>query len=80
MSNFSSRTHGGQCHIIAANNRPIQDHALHRVILKKGEKLWPIGERGHYFVNLKIPQGDMDVNVHPRKVQVKFFQGGQVFH
>ena len=78
LSTSSSRGHSGKFHFILANGRTIYDPQLHKIILNKAESLWPLGEKGHYFVRIDVPEEDIDVNIHPNKTRVKFFQTAEV--
>ena len=78
LSTTSSRGNSGKSHFILANRRIIYDPQIHKIILHKAESLWPLGEKGHYFIHLDIPEEDIDVNIHPNKTRVKFFQTADV--
>ena len=41
--------------------------------------LWPEGTTGHYLIKIKLPQNHMDVNVHPRKTQIKFLKSSLIY-
>ena len=78
LSTISSRGNSGKSHFILANGRTIYDPQIHNIILHKAEPLWPSGEKGHYFIRLDIPEEDIDVNIHPNKTRVNFFQTAEV--
>ena len=78
LSTTSSRGNTGKSHYILANGRTIHDPQIHRIVLNKTESLWPMGEKGHYFLRIEVPEEDIDVNIHPNKTQVKFFQTAEV--
>ena len=78
LSTVSSRGNSGKHHFILANGRTIYDPQLHKIILNKAESLWPAGEKGHYFVRIDVSEEDIDVNIHPNKTKVKFFQAAEV--
>ena len=54
------------------NRRPIQDKALHRIISTALESEWPLGCSAPYLFELELPTDEVDVNVHPNKIEVKF--------
>ena len=78
LSTTSSRGNSGKFHFILANGRTIYEPQIHKIILNKAESLWPLGEKGHYFLRIDVPEEDIDVNVHPNKTRVKFLQTAEV--
>lgn len=64
----------GKNQFILVNSRPVQEPSLHQVMVRKLRTHWPDSATGPYLIDLKVPSGHMDVNVHPNKVQVKFAQ------
>ena len=69
---------GMKCQYILVNNRQIQDKQLHAIISHFADKL---GHHlySHYIISLTIHPEDLDVNVHPNKLFVKFHQAGEIF-
>jgi DNA mismatch repair protein MutL len=57
-----------------ANQRPFVDRSLHHTIVRSMGELWPAQHSGHYIVMLDIPASELDVNIHPNKIQLKFAQ------
>ncbi|RLA62891.1 MAG: DNA mismatch repair endonuclease MutL [Epsilonproteobacteria bacterium] len=62
-----------------ANKRLFSDKAIHSAVLKAMEGVWGPGESGAYCLMLDIPPSYLDVNVHPRKTEVRFFKSSIVF-
>jgi len=79
---FSPSTHSTpqyRHHYLFANNRFFQDKSLHSAILRTLESHWRYGESGHYMVKISVPPADIDVNVHPNKIQIKFFKSDVIY-
>lgn len=62
-----------------ANKRIFSDKALHGAVLRAMDGVWGPGESGPYCLMLEIPPSYIDVNVHPRKTEIKFFKPSIVF-
>lgn len=73
FSNVSAKGNAGKHHFLFANRRLFNDQALHRTIIRHLEKFWPESEIGHYAIFYSVPTDQLDVNVHPSKTQLKFF-------
>jgi DNA mismatch repair protein MutL len=56
------------------NGRPIYDHLLSRTVLNAYETMVPKGYFPSFVLKLDIDPSQVDVNVHPRKSEVKFLQ------
>ena len=69
----SSKGHNGKGHFLFANQRLFNDQQLHRTVMRGLEIIWPEQEVGHYVLLLEIAPDQLDVNVHPSKTQIKFF-------
>lgn len=61
------------------NNRNITNHNIVRIVESAYKSLIPIGRFPIYILNIKIDPGEIDINVHPTKQEVKFVNGDQVF-
>jgi DNA mismatch repair protein MutL len=61
------------------NGRPVQDYALNAALVRAYHTLLMVGRfpMGVLFIN--IPPGEVDVNVHPAKSEVRFRQQDEVF-
>ncbi len=61
------------------NGRPIQDRALQKAIMDGYRRQIHHGEYPLAIIAIDIASNLVDVNVHPRKIQVKFVDPGVVF-
>ena len=61
------------------NRRWIQDRSLVHAVAQAYHTLLPIGRHPVAIVLLQMDPGEVDVNVHPTKREVKFRNGQQVF-
>lgn len=64
---------------IAVNNRVIKDYQILQAVIQAYYRLMPENRFPLAFVNLKIENSDLDVNVHPTKTLVRFFNPNAVF-
>ena len=60
------------------NGRPFRAPALLRAADRGYRTTIPHGVRPWVFLYLRVPDGDVDVNVHPAKAEVRFREGGRV--
>ncbi len=67
-----------QYHIFV-NNRPITQPLLTKAIQQGFDTMLEIGHYPFAFVSLSIPSDEVDVNVHPRKTEVKFIDERAIF-
>lgn len=65
--------------VIAINNRIIKDFGITQSILNAYSRLIPDNRYPFAFINLKISGEDVDVNVHPTKMAVKFRNTNDIF-
>ena len=54
------------------NGRFFKSPLLHKAVLKAYTNLIPDGSFPSYFIFLNIEPGNMDVNIHPSKTEIKF--------
>jgi DNA mismatch repair protein MutL len=64
----SSRAKG----YIFVNNRPVSDSGIYRAIHQAYSRYLPSGQKIDFVVNINIQPHLVDVNVHPRKEEVRF--------
>jgi DNA mismatch repair protein MutL len=69
-------THKNQ--FLFCNKRIFYDKAIHQIISQTMNPWWH-GESGDYYLFLAIPPDQLDVNVHPNKTMVKFYQSSVVY-
>ncbi len=61
------------------NGRPVQDHRLAYAIKEGFSNLIPSTQHPVFVVSIKIDPNRIDVNVHPRKLEVRFANPQEVF-
>lgn len=64
--------------VLLVNRRPVQDPALRRAVLTGYSVLVPQGRFPVAVLSVELPPGDVDVNVHPRKTEVRFARPREV--
>ncbi|MEE8340720.1 MAG: DNA mismatch repair endonuclease MutL [Candidatus Neomarinimicrobiota bacterium] len=62
------------------NNRYIQDRLLNSAIYGAYQSLVNRGEYPFFAINLELPTDQVDVNVHPMKIQVRFKDEWRIHH
>ncbi len=62
----------GRAAFLLVNGRPIRDHFLVRAAERGYRATVPAGSRPSVILCLEVPAGDVDVNVHPAKLEVRF--------
>lgn len=65
--------------IFFVNGRSIKDRLLYSAVEKAYKGMIPIGRFGFCILNIQIPPKDVDVNVHPAKLEVRFSYEQRVF-
>ncbi|MGP1608346.1 MAG: DNA mismatch repair endonuclease MutL [Clostridium sp.] len=65
--------------IFFVNGRSIKDRLLYSAVEKAYKGMIPIGRFGFCILNIQIPPKDVDVNVHPAKLEVRFSHEQRVF-
>lgn len=61
------------------NTRPIQDKIIKKALMDAYHRQIAPGEYPFAFVNIQSAPGMVDVNVHPRKLEVKFIDPGKIY-
>ncbi len=61
------------------NRRPIEDRSLAHAIVQAYHTLLPTGRYPLAALFIEVDPSHLDVNVHPRKAEVRFLQARQVF-
>ncbi len=67
----SSKKKGAQ-QFFFVNNRYMRHPYFHKAVMEAYEKLIPVAEQVPYFLYLEVAPGDIDVNIHPTKTEIKF--------
>jgi DNA mismatch repair protein MutL len=60
------------------NSRPVKDGVVRAAVARAYEDLIPRGRRPVVFLNISLPPGAVDVNVHPAKAEVRFSSPGEM--
>lgn len=63
----------------SVNNRPCQHPLFRHVIKHVFEILMPANRHALLVLNLKVPGESIDVNIHPRKLEVAFFEAQALY-
>jgi DNA mismatch repair protein MutL len=69
----SSRGTQGKSQYILVNHRMIQNMQIHKIITNCSTPIWGEGS-GNYVLFINLPSDQLDVNVHPNKTVIKFFE------
>ena len=64
---------------IFVNNRPIWDSGIAKAVIQGYERYIPFGEKVPFIINIKINPDQIDVNVHPRKEEIRFLNPFRVY-
>lgn len=54
------------------NGRYMRHPYFHRAVMEAYDQLIPVGEQVSYFIYLEVDPGNIDVNIHPTKTEIKF--------
>lgn len=54
------------------NGRYMRHPYFHKAIMDAYEHLIPVGEQVSYFIYFDVDPGNIDVNIHPTKTEIKF--------
>jgi DNA mismatch repair protein MutL len=79
ISKTSTKGKSGKHHYLFVNNRMFSDKKIHQIVIRNLEKFWGYGMTGHYVINITVPENEIDVNVHPNKILIKFLNETEVF-
>jgi len=61
------------------NNRPVYNNIIHKAIYNAYRNLIPSGSHPMFVIKLELEPEMIDVNVHPRKMEVKFLRQQDIF-
>ena len=61
------------------NGRYFRSPYLHKAVMKAYEELIPEGATPSYFIYLEVDPGQIDVNIHPTKTEIKFEEDSVIF-
>ena len=54
------------------NGRYMRHPYFHKAVMEAYEQLIPVGEQVSYFLYFDVDPGNIDVNIHPTKAEIKF--------
>ena len=54
------------------NGRYMKHPYFHKSVMNTYERMIPVGMQVPYFIYFTVPAGDIDVNIHPTKTEIKF--------
>jgi DNA mismatch repair protein MutL len=69
----------GRLILLYVNGRTVRDRALIRAVVQAYQHLMPRGRFPAAVLLLELPAGEVDVNVHPMKTEVRFRRPGAAF-
>ncbi len=67
---FAKKKRGEQFFFV--NDRFVKNAYLNHAVVSAFEKLLPSGFHPSYFLYLKVPTKNIDINIHPTKTEIKF--------
>jgi DNA mismatch repair protein MutL len=73
------RSNGSDIHLFVGG-RPVRDRTALAAVNRAYTGLLPLRRYPVAFLFLEFPAGDVDVNVHPTKAEVRFVRSGEVFN
>ena len=79
VSRRSTKGNSGKQQYLFVNNRLFADKKVHQIVIRNLEPIWGYGQSGNYHIDIKVPENEIDVNVHPNKILVKFLKESEVF-
>ncbi len=68
-----------QSQYLFVNERPVESGIISRAVQNAYASLLPSGKYPFFILHIEVPYEKVDVNVHPRKKEVKFLSQSEVF-
>ena len=65
--------------IIGVNGRLIKDNSLVQAVINSYHRLIPDGRYPLAVIDIRMNPSNLDANVHPAKMEVRFLNGGEMF-
>jgi DNA mismatch repair protein MutL len=62
----------------SVNGRPLRDRVLHHAVRRGCEEFLHARAQATYLLRLSVPAGEVDMNVHPAKQEIRFRDGGRL--
>lgn len=69
----------GKYEFLFVNRRPVKNQMIHKAVLEGYERTMERGSFPFFVLNLEIDPTKVDVNVHPRKLEVRFEDAHRIF-
>jgi len=73
FSHQTNKSNANKLQFLFVNNRLFVDKKINQIIIKSLAGFWPALHTGHYALFINLPPDQIDINVHPAKTCVKFF-------
>jgi len=73
FSHQTNKSNAYKHQFLFVNNRLFVDKKINQIIFKGLTGFWPVLHTGHYALFINLPPDQLDINVHPAKTSVKFF-------
>ena len=64
---------------VFVNERPINSSLIQKAVQTGYDTMLEVGHYPLFMVNIKLPANEVDINVHPRKTEVKFVDEKSIF-
>ena len=64
---------------VFVNERPINSSLIQKAVQTGYDTMLEVGHYPLFMVNIKLPANEVDINVHPRKTEVKFIDEKSIF-
>jgi len=64
---------------VFVNDRPINSSLIQKAVQTGYDTMLEVGHYPLFMVNIKLPADQVDINVHPRKTEVKFIDEKAIF-
>jgi len=68
-----------QSQYLFVNDRPVKSPAVSSAVQKAFHSLLPHGKYPFFVLNIQIAHDRVDVNVHPRKLEIRFLYQNEIF-
>lgn len=79
LSKDSSNGYASKEQFLFINSRYFEEKKFHSLICRQMDHSWFDRSQGHYVLFITAPQHKIDVNIHPRKTQVKFQESSTLY-
>lgn len=80
ISNLNISRPNRRYHIYFVNGRVVENKTIQEALTKAYEDKLIVGRYPLAFIFIQVPAEEIDVNIHPNKLQVKFQKEGEVYN